>query len=198
MYLPIKWGVKEPPANPQNHRVVNMSSLKSSRALIRKGSSSSPGFLIPWIYPPKTQDAIVTTRMTSGWLGGSRSDKLSFATNQHPSGGVRSKFYNLPQESSNLKFLLVTGDLKDPKEPEPTQKNPSQTVSKLLLNLEGRLSILIPFSADSLRVETEALALVLVLHQARYLWKFLSGTERLLLPAVGRLGHFSLRIQTFC
>lgn len=121
MYLPIKWGVKEPPANPQNHRVVNMSTLKSSRALIGKGSSSSPRFLIPWIYPPQSP----------GWLGmAPQSDKFSLATSQHPGGWLDPNSIPAPRIIKSQVFCFLTGRSKksNPKEPEPTPKNPSQTI----------------------------------------------------------------------
>ena len=197
MYLPIKWGVKEP------QRILKITQELTCRPWKVRGPQLGKDRLpVPVYYtldlPPKTQDAILTTRMTSGWLGmAPRSDKLSLATSQHP-GGLYPNSIPAPKNHQISSFCFLTGRSIHPKRTlPPTHTRESQTI-KLLLNLEGRLSILIPFSADSLRVETEALALVLVLHQAGYLWKFLSGTERLLLPAVGRLGHFSLRIQTFC
>ena len=107
-----------------------MSTLKSSRAPIRKGSSSIPGLFIPWIYPPQNpgcnrhhQDDITFIRL----------GMAPEVTNFHRPrasilGGLDPN--SIPAESSNLKvFCFLTGRSIHPKKkPEPTPKNPSQTI----------------------------------------------------------------------
>ena len=118
MYLPIKWGVKEP------QRILKITQELTCRPWKVRGPQLGKDRLpVPVYYtldlPPKNPGCNPHHQDDIGMARDGSPKWQTFFGHEPASWGVISKFYTCPKESSNLKFLLSDWEI------HPSQKNPA-------------------------------------------------------------------------